>query len=420
MEGEVNEGGIMDTTETITHTSLCAGYGGIDVGLGRVIPGLRTVVYVEVEAFACANLVAKMEAEQLDAAPIWTNLKTFPWECSRGVGILSGGYPCQPFSAAGKRRGKDDPRHLWPYIKEGIEIARPQNCFFENVEGHVSKGLSDVLQDLEEMGYLTTWGLFSAAEVGAPHGRKRVFILGRRRDLGKLADSDGSRRREDKQPAELRAVGSSEPSGGARVRVRAGASTQGQEGPEEGELANGEGIGLPELSKEGAVRGEVCSVEDGSRDVEHAGGTGRAEPHVASQSDKENVTGGFGDEGLCIRRWPSRPGEQQRWWEPPRTVLRDKGKVANATRELRHGAVSSEEQAGLTEPSDEGIREAQPKMGGNIDGPSSGVGYAELCVAFDNRTDELRMLGNGVVPAMAAKAWIILNAELDEWEACEN
>jgi len=164
----------MDTTKPVTHVSLCAGYGGIDLGLKRAIPNLRTVAFSEIEAFACANLVAKMEAGCLDPAPIWTDLKTFPWAEFRGkVDILSGGYPCQPFSSAGKRLGKEDPRHLWPWIADGIRVLQPTLCFFENVEGHISLGLRDVIGELEESGYRATWGVFSAAEVGAPHQRKR-------------------------------------------------------------------------------------------------------------------------------------------------------------------------------------------------------------------------------------------------------
>ena len=98
----------MDNSE-ITHISLCSGYGGIDLGLRRVLPGLRTIAYAEIEAFACEVLLARMEGGQLDAAPIWSDLKTFPWSSFHGmVDILSGGYPCQPFSAAGKRLGADD------------------------------------------------------------------------------------------------------------------------------------------------------------------------------------------------------------------------------------------------------------------------------------------------------------------------
>ena len=125
----------MDTTQ-INHLSLCSGYGGIDLGLRRVLPTCRTIAYVEIEAFACANLVEKMESKQLDAAPIWTNLKTFDARPFRGqVDILSGGFPCQPFSHAGQRKGTDDPRHLFPDIERIILECEPRIIFLENVEG---------------------------------------------------------------------------------------------------------------------------------------------------------------------------------------------------------------------------------------------------------------------------------------------
>ena len=76
----------MDTTKTITHISLCAGYAGIDLGLSRAIAGLHTIAFSEIEAFACANLVSKMEAGLLDAAPIWSDLKTFPFSDFHGTG----------------------------------------------------------------------------------------------------------------------------------------------------------------------------------------------------------------------------------------------------------------------------------------------------------------------------------------------
>ena len=158
--------------------SFCSGYGGIERGLDLAGTNHRVLAYVEIEAYAIANLVNKMESGQLDAAPIYTDLKTFPAHLFRDcVDLITGGYPCQPFSAAGRRKGEEDPRHLWPYIRRHIDSIRPTQCFFENVEGHISLGLSSVISDMEEDGYSTTWGIFSAAEVGAPHQRKRVYIL---------------------------------------------------------------------------------------------------------------------------------------------------------------------------------------------------------------------------------------------------
>jgi len=168
----------VDNTEEFRCISLCTGYAGIEMGLRRVVPALRTVAYVEIEAFACANLVSKMEAGLLDATPIWTDIKTFPAQGFRNrVHIVTAGYPCQPFSVAGRRKGTDDPRHLWPHIERIIEAVRPVWFFGENVPGHLSIGFSEVYRSLRNLGYSVEAGLFTAAEVGAPHKRQRLFIL---------------------------------------------------------------------------------------------------------------------------------------------------------------------------------------------------------------------------------------------------
>ena len=171
--------------ELPTVISFCSGYGGIERGLDLAGFKHRVIAYVEIEAYAIANLVAKMEQGRLEPAPIYTDLKTFPAHLFRDkVSLITGGYPCQPFSTSGNRQGESDPRHLWPYIRRHIESIRPVQCFFENVEGHISLGLSGVISDLESGGYQSTYGIFSASEVGAPHQRKRVYIL---------ADSDSIR-----------------------------------------------------------------------------------------------------------------------------------------------------------------------------------------------------------------------------------
>jgi len=167
------------TKELPTVIAFCAGYGGIERGLDLAGVEHRVIAYVEIEAFAIANLVNKMETGQLRPAPIYTDLKTFPAHLFRDrVDLITGGYPCQPFSSAGKRLGEDDPRHLWPFIRRHLAAIRPARCFFENVEGHISLGLSTVISDLEEDGYQSAWGIFSACEAGAPHQRKRVYIMG--------------------------------------------------------------------------------------------------------------------------------------------------------------------------------------------------------------------------------------------------
>ena len=158
--------------------SLCAGYGGLDLGVHIAEPGYRTVCYVEREAHAAAALVARMGDAAMAPAPVWDDLRSFDGRPWRGrVHLVSAGYPCQPFSQAGVRRGAVDPRHLWPEVARIIDEARPKWAFLENVEGHVSLGLGDVARELQALGYDVKAGLFSAAEAGASHLRRRLFIL---------------------------------------------------------------------------------------------------------------------------------------------------------------------------------------------------------------------------------------------------
>lgn len=368
----------VDNTQIITHVSHCTGYGGIDLGLKRVLPSMRTIAYSEIEAFPLANLVSKIEDGYMDVAPIWTDIKTFPFRKFRGmVDIYSAGYPCQSFSVAGKQKGKDDPRHLWPWIRDGIEAMQPNAVFFENVEGHLKLGLREVLTDLLNLGYSLgedeenpTWGLFSAKEVGAPHLRKRVFILAYR---------------------------SSE-----RLQRRIWNWTPGEEGSPNGHATE------------------------------------------------------------CRYAWPARPGQDQYEWEPPRTVgnaksqrcgeagqgvRRSEERISGAGGELADSrcerppqccqqAAGAEQQGSDVGHSpmlngkgqDDGHRKAaaggtssawrnrktQPPVGGDVDGFTCGVDYAELCTSTVNRNDELRLLGNGVLPAVAAEAFGTLYKRIGE------
>ena len=163
--------------------ALCAGIGGLELGLSLAIGGYKTVCYVEREAYAAATLVARMEDEALDRAPIWDDLTTFDGRPWRGVvDIVTAGFPCQPFSNAGKRRGTTDERWLWDDIARILGEVRPRYVFLENVRGILAPSQHDalaaVLGTLAKLGYAAEWDLFSAAEVGAPHRRERFFLLG--------------------------------------------------------------------------------------------------------------------------------------------------------------------------------------------------------------------------------------------------
>lgn len=177
--------------------SLCTGLGGLELGIELAEPSYRTICYIEREGYCAATLVERMEKQELHTAPVWSDVTTFdgkPW--SGKVDIITGGYPCQPFSASGKRKAGKDPRHLWPDIQRIIGEVQPRYCFFENVQGHLDRGFEEVARDLVELGFVVKAGLFSAAEVGASHQRSRLFIL---------ADANGLKQRElSRNPSEER------------------------------------------------------------------------------------------------------------------------------------------------------------------------------------------------------------------------
>lgn len=160
--------------------SLCSGGGGLDMGLMLAEPEFHTRCFVEWDEYPRQTLIAAQRAGYFAPAPIWDDVTTFDARPIAGaIDTLLAGYPCQPFSAAGQRKGENDERHLWPDIERIIGELGPSLrwCFFENVAGHLSLGLDTVLRSLRDLGFTTAAGLFSAEEVGATHERQRVFIV---------------------------------------------------------------------------------------------------------------------------------------------------------------------------------------------------------------------------------------------------
>ena len=158
--------------------ALCAGFGGIEQGLESILPDYSTVCYVEGEAYPVAVLIEKMEKGRIHPAPIWSNLRTFEGTRWRGsVDIITGGFPCQPHSNAGKLRGKDDPRNLWPDVVRIISEVRPNIIFMENVANINNTYGSEIIGDLAKMGFDAAWCVVRASDVGAPHRRARWFLL---------------------------------------------------------------------------------------------------------------------------------------------------------------------------------------------------------------------------------------------------
>jgi DNA (cytosine-5)-methyltransferase 1 len=150
--------------------SLCTGYGGLD---------LAVETYFDAEMVWCAEN-DKYASKVLEARfnkPNLNDIKTINWDEVEPIDILTAGYPCQPFSHAGQRKGTEDERHLWPYIIKAISKLRPKYVILENVRGHLSLGFKEVLGDLAQNGYDAKWRIVRASDVGAPHQRARLFII---------------------------------------------------------------------------------------------------------------------------------------------------------------------------------------------------------------------------------------------------
>ena len=167
---------------------LCSGIGGFSLGLEST-GGFETIAFCEFDPF-CQKVLNKHWPE----VPIYNDLKEISKneETIRNIpehDLICGGIPCQPFSLAGKQKGKEDDRHLWPYMFKIIEQKKPTWVIVENVGGFINVALDDVCLDLEAEGYATQSFIIPACGVEAPHRRDRIWIIGKR----DVVDSDSTR-----------------------------------------------------------------------------------------------------------------------------------------------------------------------------------------------------------------------------------
>jgi DNA (cytosine-5)-methyltransferase 1 len=247
--------------------SLFSGYGGLDMAV-QDFYGAHVVWYSEIDKHANTIL-----ATHYPGVPNLGDIKTVNWADVPPVDILTGGYPCQPFSHAGSRKGKEDERHLWPYVRDAIAALRPVVTVLENVDGHRSLGFADVLGDIAEMGMSARWGVIRAAEAGAPHGRKRIFII---------AYSDDARRGEHRRTL---AIKSQFPSAQYVSDITANADGDGHgQQLNTGGMASVEGAAAGGASERQRPRGESDAGGDlPAADADSAGGEARRNTGPDSQ-----------------------------------------------------------------------------------------------------------------------------------------
>lgn len=346
------------------YLSLFSGIAGADLAMQHLL-GMECVGYVEWDDY-CQRLIAQRQNDGfLDEAPIFGDIRAFldsgyARSYTGLVDVITAGFPCQPHSTAGKRRGAADERDMWPATAEVIRMVRPQFVFLENVPG-IIQGREPyvwrVISALSALGYDSRWCVLGARDVGAPHRRDRWWCLahdnhnGQPRALPTELISRGIVGVDDIDKG-IRGVQDA-----ARRDIQAGAENSGGKDGGSGQLDNPAQLGC-ERSGE-AWRGRA-GFEDASQGIM---GDGISE----GQEGRDESTRGTNE----CPAWPPGPSERDRW----AAVLRDFPELAPA--------LSREEET-----------ECNVRRG--IDGLS-------------HRMDRLKALGNAQVALCAATAWRILN-----------
>jgi len=340
----------------IRELSLFTGYSGISLGVKLAGINTRTVAYVEWEKYPQDIIKARIRDGFLDDAPLFGDISTFRGEQFRGlVDLITGGFPCQPHSVAGARRSSEDSRNKWPDTLRVIREVAPRYVLLENVAGLLSSSVDErtpayggvVVGQLTEIGYDCFWEVVGADDAGAPHRRKRWFCF------GVLADSEDS---DDSQYTNQR----------RRIpqQLRGSSSNDGQ-------LADSNNRGCSS-----SIHAR-CGTEENSRrekNIEQSSGVtgqladckGERLEGVRVNSHQEGWQEPDGSVGLRSRTipiWPPGPSESGEW-----------GRILTERPDLSPAITKEAER--------------------------------EFCLLVDGRShrvDELKALGNGVVPAVVAQ-----------------
>lgn len=186
------------------HLDLFSGIGGF--ALAARWAGIETVGFCEIEEFP-----RKVLQKNFPGVPIHHDIRELDGSEYEGIDLITGGYPCQPFSSIGAKRGEKDPRHLWPEMFRVIKRTRPAWVVCENVSRHTTMGLDTVLCNLESEGYATRPVIIPACASGAPHLRDRLWVVAHSESQRKhralaecgreAAANEGWRRHPDREPS---------------------------------------------------------------------------------------------------------------------------------------------------------------------------------------------------------------------------
>jgi len=287
----------------LRHVDLCSGIGGFSLGFEWA--QLSTpILFCDTEEW-CRKILAK----NFPNVPIATDVKELANDPERNVpdcDILTAGYPCQPFSVAGKQKGTEDDRHIWPFIFRIVAQKRPTWCVFENVHGHIAMGLDQVLADLESEGYSTRTFVVPACGVNAPHKRDRLWIVAH----SELAYSVSIRR--GRRNSTRRETGERDVQSEEQGRSSMGRETEGRGQPRGENVADTTILGSQEHGH--GKPDEFVHVSENVADASGEGSQGRLSGR--SNSERQSFVGQSG----CSSSTYGQSGED--WWAVEPNVRR--------------------------------------------------------------------------------------------------
>jgi DNA (cytosine-5)-methyltransferase 1 len=405
---------------------LCSGIGGFSLGL-EATGGFETVAFCEFDEFCC-----KVLNKHWPGVPIYNDLKELGNEPERIIqefDLICGGIPCQPFSVAGKKKGKEDDRHLWPYMYEIVKHKKPTWVIVENVGGFVNVALDDVCLDLEAQGYATQSFVIPACSVEAPHRRDRVWILGKfmgdtssdGRTESESSEKERGAVRQSEEGRVLESKGASDVENSGRA-LRQGGIEQGENGNEVGQGDDDSSIDRVAESKDvpnaSGQRLEGHRGEHGLREASEEEQTGRSSQEQdvshAKELDRDVDDNGHSGQG----NGQQRQGLQGEFGGASGNRAED---VANSERLGQQGQGEHErpsntekDRKGQASGTDDGSQgqtgqgNIEPGVGGMDDGVSARLdghfGFAvepeipRVATGIPERVNRLKALGNSIVP----------------------
>jgi DNA (cytosine-5)-methyltransferase 1 len=383
----------------MSHVDLCSGIGGF--ALGFEWAGLsKPVLFCDIEPWS-----RKVLAKHWPDVPIADDVKELANDPARLVpdcGILTAGYPCQPFSVAGKQRGTEDDRHLWPFISQIIAHKRPAFCVLENVYGHVALGLDEVLADLEAQDYATRAFIVPACAVNAPHRRDRLWIIGR--NVGNAAHNGRN-------------------SGAAQAKRERAAhqSDQSQSGIRGKSIGSGENVADTD-SKPSKVRGQyqTDATESlcGGSDARGSRGNDWREFGTSALVGNVADTNGEGLQGHTNAN-RQRLGQSRRQQITDQSFSRRRENVADTDSErgrLWHTEWQDAENVRQwnTEPPVGRVADGLPKGLDRFDGwEREPADIPRVATGVKDRVSRLKGLGNAIVPSIAMQIGLTIKAVRD-------